>query len=53
MASVPVSLRRGFDVDAMSAAGLYLTTFLKGWGRSGGFKRLGRSGGRGKGWGSW
>ena len=26
---------------AMSAAGLDLTSFLKGWGRSGGFKRLG------------
>ena len=26
---------------AMSSAGLDLTSFLKGWGRSGGFKRLG------------
>ena len=36
---------------AMSSAGLDLTSFLKGWGRSGGFKRLGRSGSGGKG--SW
>ena len=42
MASVPINLRRGLHVDAMSAARLDLTSFLKGWGRSGG---------RGKGWG--
>ena len=33
--------RRGFDVDAMSAAGVDLMNFFKGWGRSGGFRRLG------------
>ena len=33
--------RRGFDVDAMSAAGVDLSSFLKGWGISPGFKRLG------------
>ena len=32
---------RGLDVDAMSAAGVDLTNFLKGWGRSHGFRRLG------------
>ena len=44
----PVSLRRGLDVDAQwttillcQQPGLDLTSFLKGWGRSGGFKRLG------------
>ena len=39
-------------VIAMSAAGLDLNSFIKGWGRSGGFKRLGRSGVPGKGWGT-
>ena len=33
--------RRGFDVDAMSAAGVDLINFFKGWGRSHGFRRLG------------
>ena len=52
MASVPVNLRRGLHVDAMSAAGLDLTSFIKGWGRSGVLKGWGRSGGPGKGWGT-
>ena len=33
--------RRGFDVDAMTAAGVDLINFFKGWGRSRGFRRLG------------
>ena len=33
--------RCGFDVDAMSAAGVDLINFFKGWGRSHGFRRLG------------
>ena len=33
--------RRGSDVDAMSAAGVDLINFFKGWGRSRGFRRLG------------
>ena len=41
VASILVSLRHGFDVDAMSVAGVDLTRFLKGWDRSRGFKRLG------------
>ena len=38
MASVPVTVDSEID---LSAAGLDLTSFLKGWGRSEGFKRLG------------
>ena len=44
MASVPSASTVDSTVDfkiAMSAAGLDLTSFLKGWGGSGGFKRLG------------
>ena len=33
--------RRGLDIDAMSAGGVDLSNFLKGWGRSHGFRRLG------------